>query len=117
VEAKAGALFLDDERLEYDPQAVEKFLARKDGAGYRRLEGILPRLEALDPWSAPSVERLLAETCEREGIKLGEIAQPLRVAVAGRAVSPAIHDTLALLGKERTLRRIRGCLLRRGGSS
>ncbi|MHB8322492.1 MAG: glutamate--tRNA ligase, partial [Acidithiobacillus sp.] len=41
------------------------------------------------------------------GGKMGKVAQPLRVAVAGRAVSPPIDATLALLGKEETLARLR----------
>jgi glutamyl-tRNA synthetase len=44
---------------------------------------------------------------------MGDVAQPLRVAVAGKAVSPAIYDTLVLLGKSRTLNRIRRALEQR----
>jgi glutamyl-tRNA synthetase len=43
---------------------------------------------------------------------LGKVAQPIRVAVAGSAVSPPIDATLALLGRERTLTRIDAALLR-----
>jgi len=43
---------------------------------------------------------------EARGLKLGKIAQPLRVAVAGRAVSPPIDQTLVLLGREKTLARL-----------
>ena len=45
--------------------------------------------------------------------KLGKVAQPLRIAVSGGTVSPAIFDTLAILGKESTLRRIDRCLAQR----
>ena len=114
VEHKAGILFADDGEVTYDAKAVKKFLEKKEGRGWSVLERLLPELELLEPWSAESVEGLFAEFCEREEVKLGEVAQPIRVAVAGRAVSPGIGDTLVLLGREKTLRRIHNCLGTRG---
>jgi glutamyl-tRNA synthetase len=110
VENKAGILFADDDRLAYDAKAVKKFLEKKEGRGWSILERLLPELQSLDPWSADAVETLLAGFCERDGLKLGEVAQPVRVAVAGRAVSPGIGHTLQLLGRDKTIRRIRHCL-------
>jgi glutamyl-tRNA synthetase len=115
VETKAGSLFAADNHLEYDPAAVRKFLERDGDEGYDMLERVLAELEALEPWSSEALERFFAAFCERHGVRLAEVAQPVRVAVAGRAVSPAIHDTLVLLGKERALRRMRRCLLLRRG--
>jgi glutamyl-tRNA synthetase len=114
VEHKAGILFADDGEVTYDAKAVKKFLEKKEGRGWSVLERLLPELESLEPWSAEAVEGLFAAFCEREEVKLGEVAQPIRVAVAGRAVSPGIGDTLALLGREKTLRRIHNCLGTRG---
>ena len=48
-------------------------------------------------------------------VGMGKVAQPLRVAVCGTAVSPPIHDTLLILGKPKTLARIDRCLARRTG--
>jgi glutamyl-tRNA synthetase len=117
VEAKAGILFVPDDRVVYDDAAVRKFLEDHDGRGWKTLEQLAPELEALAPWIREAIEAWLNDYCVRRGIKLGEAAQPLRVAVAGRAVSPSIGDTLALLGRTRTLNRIRGCLSRKGAEA
>ncbi len=53
--------------------------------------------------------------CEEQGAKLGDVAQPLRVALTGGTVSPAIFETLELAGRARTLTRVRRCLERKGG--
>ncbi len=110
VESKAGVLFADDATVVYDVDAVKKVLAKNDGAGYAMLDRLLPELESLTPWSAESIEAWVKTFCEKTGAKMGDVAQPLRVAVAGRTVSPSIGETLALLGRERTLARIRRCL-------
>ena len=77
------------------------------------LETLLPLLEPLDPWTQSELERLITSVCESRSVKMGDVAQPLRVAVAGTTVSPAIYDTLALLGKDHTLARIRRLLQQR----
>ncbi len=110
IEAKTGVLFTPDEAVSYDPQAVKKVLDDKDGRGRSMLRAILPRLESLDAWTPETIERLIDAFCVEQGAKLGDVAQPIRVAVAGRTISPAIGQTLCLLGKERTLIRIRRSL-------
>lgn len=110
IETKAGVLFAPDESVQYDPAAVKKVLEKKDGAGYAMLSKLLPALESLDPWTAEGVDSLVKRMCEVEGVGMGDVAQPIRIAVAGRPVSPGIGETLALLGKTGTLNRIRRCL-------
>src|SRR5688572_13729249 len=65
--------------------------------------------EALDsePWDAPSLEARIRALAESEGAKLGDLAQPLRVALTGRTASPPIFEVLAILGREEALTRIR----------
>jgi glutamyl/glutaminyl-tRNA synthetase len=113
VDSKAGALFIADEKLQYEPDAVRKVLEKKDGAGYAMLHRLLPVLETCAAWQPEALEALIKDFCEKAGAKLGDVAQPVRVAITGRTISPAIGDSLALLGKEKSLRRIRGCLTRR----
>jgi glutamyl-tRNA synthetase len=106
VETKCAALFVDEGQLRYDADAVQQVLIRGGGAGLGVLREMRSRLEALPNWSVAALEALIRGHTETAGLGLGKVAQPLRVAVAGTTVSPAIFDTLALLGRERTLRRI-----------
>ena len=59
--------------------------------------------------SQPLVEALTGLEQRVEG-GVGQVAQPLRVAVSGGMISPTIGETLAMLGRDRTLARIRRCL-------
>ncbi len=107
----AFALLADDQ-LEFDTAAVEKILRRGDPNGLERLrelEGILRGLPRFEP---ETIEAAVRSYCEERGVGLGKAAQPLRVALAGRAVSPPLGDTLAILGRDTALRRIDRCLER-----
>jgi glutamyl/glutaminyl-tRNA synthetase len=117
VENKAGALFVADEQLRYEPEAVRKVLEKKEGQGYAMLRQFAGVLESLEPWTAEAIETSIKSFCEKQGAKLGDVAQPIRVAVSGKTISPAIGETLVLLGKERSLRRIHMCLAACGGTS
>ena len=66
----------------------------------------LPALEATD-WSGPALEDAARAFAETNGLKLGDIAQPLRAALTGKTVSPPLFAMLALLGREESLRRLR----------
>lgn len=74
------------------------------------LRGLRERLVVLPDWTAEAVHEVINQTAEEYGLKLGKVAQPVRVAVVGRAVSPPIDITLALLGRERTLARLDAAL-------
>ena len=110
VEEKVRFLFLAADAIVYDPNAVQKILARNNGEGYTALSEILPRLRDLSAWTSVAVEKLIHDMCEKKAVQVGAIAQPLRVAVTGTTISPSIHDTLTLLGRDRTLSRIEKCL-------
>jgi glutamyl-tRNA synthetase len=89
---------------------VKKVLAKSDGEGYAVLAELLPKLRAAPDWSEGALEALLQTVCAARGVQMGKVAQPLRVAVSGGSVSPAIGLTLVLLGRDQTLRRIERCL-------
>ena len=57
-------------------------------------------------WTAEATEQAVREVAETSGVKLGQVAQPLRAALTGRATSPGIFDVLVLLGREESLTRI-----------
>ena len=107
IDHKCGFLFAEDAAIAYDPAAVKKVLEK---GGYDMLAALLPLLEAQEAWTAEAMEKLLSEVCAAQSLGMGKVAQPIRVAVSGGTVSPAIYDTLVLLGKARTLSRIRRTL-------
>lgn len=87
----------------YDEKAVAKFLRKNDGLGV--LKTVRERLAGTD-WDGGKLKVALDDFAAERNLKLGDVAQPIRVALAGVAVSPPIHDTLWLLGKEESLRRL-----------
>ncbi len=96
--------FVPDDQLTYDPKAVEKRL-RKEGAS-ELLRKYRDRLAAVEPFNPETLERDMHAFLEAEGIKVGEIIHALRVAVTGKQVGLGMFDALALLGRDRCLRRI-----------
>jgi glutamyl-tRNA synthetase len=68
---------------------------------------LLPQLEAAADWQVPALEAIVRAFAEASGQKLGNVAQPLRAALTGRAVSPPVFDVMAVLGREEALSRIR----------
>jgi glutamyl-tRNA synthetase len=70
------------------------------------LEELAAKLSALPEWTAPALHDAVNGFAEGKGLGLGKIAQPIRVAVVGMAISPPIDQTLFLLGRERTLGRL-----------
>jgi glutamyl-tRNA synthetase len=75
--------------------------------GGARLTGIPEKLAAVQEWTAAGVEAVVREHAEAIGAKLGQVAQPLRAALTGRATSPGIFDVMAVLGRDETLLRLR----------
>ncbi len=84
----------------------------KDAAAHLRpetepvLRELRERLAALTLWTAEAIHGVVTGVAEARHLKLGKVAQPVRVVIAGRAVSPPIDVTLALVGRERTLQRL-----------
>lgn len=119
IQRKSGFIYQDDAAIQYDPAAIKKVLAKGDNAGYKMLQLLLPKLACLEPWTVDSLENLIQTVCEEQSAGMGQVAQPIRVAVSGTTISPAIYDTLILLGKAKTIARIRQILTARpefGGS-
>ncbi len=65
-----------------------------------------PELAALPEWRAPAIHESIMAVAAEQGVGLGKVAQPIRVAVSGGTVSPPIDVTLEILGRETTLQRI-----------
>ncbi|MEQ9454237.1 MAG: glutamate--tRNA ligase family protein [Phycisphaeraceae bacterium] len=107
----SSAAFLKTPPATYDPKATKKNLLKNDGSGLKALEEVCPVLEGINPWTPEAIHAAIEAFTQKQGYKnMGSIAQPLRVAITGTAVSPPIDATLAILGRDETLRRIRACL-------
>ncbi len=78
--------------------------------GSTALARVRARLAALEEWKAAAINEALNALATELQVGLGRIAQPVRVAVTGTAVSPPIDATLALLGRERALARLDAAL-------
>ena len=100
--AHNSRFFFTDE-VELDPKAAEKHLSAEQAPVLKALH---ERLAALTEWSASAVHGALTTLATELGLGLGKIAQPLRVAVTGGTVSPPIDATVALIGRDRALRRL-----------
>lgn len=100
-----------DDGYTFDPAAVEKNLLANDKAGLKLLAEFKPRLESLADWSPEAITAIIDAFAKEKGMpNPGGIAQPLRVALTGTGVSPGLGETMAVLGKESGLARIRRCL-------
>lgn len=117
IEQKTAVLFAPDEDVRFDPAAIKKWLLKADRLGVRVLTELRPRLAALSEWSPAALEEAIQAYVAEHGLGLGKVAQPLRVAVTGTTVSPPIFDTLAILGRDRTLARIDRALAHVASSS
>jgi glutamyl-tRNA synthetase len=103
VDEASRFLFEPDEQIEFDPQAVEKVLRKGGGAGLNALRDIRTVLLSVQPWDAHEIEQAVKRYCEEKQLGLGNVAQPIRVAIS-------IFHSLEFLGKERTMGRIDRCL-------
>jgi glutamyl-tRNA synthetase len=96
--------FRGDDQLQYDEPSFEKYIRQADaGALLGRFRDVLATTE---PFDAPTLEALMQQFIAAEVIKINHIIHPVRVAVTGKSVGLGLFDTLAILGRERVLRRI-----------
>ena len=101
--AAQGALFFSD-AVDYDAAAVDKHL-RASGMD-AHLEAIDAALAALDTFDPATIEAALRALAEARGVKAGVLIHAVRVAVAGKTVSPGLFDVLSLLGRDRVRTRL-----------
>jgi glutamyl-tRNA synthetase len=103
IELIDGAAFIFADRpLQVEPKA-QAVLTQETRALIGRIRATL---QAVSPWSGETTEAAMRDFAEANGLKLGAVAQPLRVALTGRTTSPGIFDVLAVLGREETLARL-----------
>jgi len=104
LELAAGARFFYQRPENFDEKAVAKNFKPETGA---LLDAFVQQVEALPEWTAEAIHALISSVCEQFEAGMGKLAQPIRILVSGGSVSPPIDATLALLGREETLTRLR----------
>ena len=102
-EMAANSLYFFREFDAFEPRAAARNLT---AAAAPMLQSLHERLRLLEQWQAAPIHAAIDAVATAGGAGLGKVAQPLRVAVSGGAVSPPIDTTVAVLGRERTLARL-----------
>ena len=100
--ARISAFFYKDFE-EYDEVAAKKHLRPVASEPLLQMRAVL---EELADWEPAALHQAVVDVAESLDVKMGKVAQPLRVAIVGRAASPGIDVTLHLVGREASLRRI-----------
>ncbi|MDX1901756.1 MAG: glutamate--tRNA ligase [Gammaproteobacteria bacterium] len=101
--AEKSRYFYSD-NVTYNDDAVKKNISPET---LPALAGFADALEKMSDWQREAIHQAIVETAESRGLKMGKLAQPLRVVVTGDTVSPPIDSTLFLLGRERVLARLK----------
>ena len=109
VELVEMARYYLDDQINYDEKAAAKFLTP---AAADNMTILAAKLAALKEFTEINIERAFASTLEERGLKMGDLAQPVRVALTGSTVSPGIHDVIAVLGKDRSVARLKQAVAR-----
>jgi glutamyl-tRNA synthetase len=100
--SEKSRFFYEDVKSYNEKDAAKHFTPAAAGI----LEALAATLKAVNPWMPDGIHAAVHALAEARGVGLGQVAQPIRVAVAGMAISPPIDQTLHLLGRERALARL-----------
>jgi glutamyl/glutaminyl-tRNA synthetase len=104
IDGKSRFLFVDDDKIEFDPKAVKKVLLKAGALDV--LQIVRDKLAEMTEYTEQALEAMLRGLAEEREVGLGKVAQPLRVALCGTTISLPIFDSVNLLGRERTLARV-----------
>jgi glutamyl-tRNA synthetase len=107
VDMAEQAVFYYRDPEEYEAKPAKKFLKPAAADPVRKLIG---QLKATEDFSEAALEGAFKAVMESTGLKLGKIAQPVRVALTGRSASPGIFEIVEILGRERTVARLEKAL-------
>ena len=93
--------------IQYDAKLAEKFLKP---IVLEPMQTLYKLLENMNEWNNENLKEAIEKSANSYDIKMAKLAQPLRVAVTGKNISPSIDDTLRLLGKKNTLKRLNSAI-------
>ena len=102
-----GALFFFEDEVELDEKAASKFLTPQSS---RLILKLRKELSKIDTFTSENIKSAFHRVMDEEAVKLGKLAQPVRVAITGGTISPGIFETLSLLGRDRSLHRLDAAL-------
>jgi glutamyl-tRNA synthetase len=100
--------FFFNETVSYDPDAAQKYFSQKQTA--KVLERLRDRVILAQQFDAAAVEAVIRELATELGVESREIIHPVRVALTGKTVGPGLFELMALLGRERVIRRLDGAI-------
>ncbi len=103
IELAESALFYFQEEITYDDQADQKFL---NTDVINLLNDLRQELANIKEFSHQNLEKVFVDFLEEKQIKLKKVAQPLRVALTGRTMSPGLFEIMEVMGREKVLQRI-----------
>ncbi len=104
IDMADGALFYFQDSVLYEEKAAKKFLKP---ALIEVLKQLIDQLEPLESFNENNLENAFKKVMETTGLKLGKIAQPVRIALTGKTVSPGIFETIEALGKKQVISRLK----------
>lgn len=107
AEMAQNSVFFYRDPQGYDEKAVAKYLKKEIAPA---LQAFGERLMQCSAWDPPTLHALLEETAKSGGLEFGKLAQAVRIAITGRAVSPPIDVSLHLVGRERSFRLLNAVL-------
>ena len=104
--AEHSTFFYEDFK-KYDEKMAEKYL---QPVLLKPFKVLYEEFDNNTSWDNENIKSILNKLAEEFDIKIGKLAQPLRVAITGKNVSPGIYDTVRLLGREKTLKRLNNAI-------
>lgn len=107
LEMAQNSVFFYRDPPSYDEKALTKHVKKEIQPA---IESLVERLRETTTWDPPSLHAIVDEVAKSHGLEFGKVAQAVRVALSGRAVSPPIDVTLNLVGRERSLRLLNALL-------
>ncbi len=103
--------FIADDQITYDEPAFDKRI-RKPPEASPLLTRFKDRLTSVEPFDAATIEKVLQDFIHAEGVPISQLIHPLRVAVTGQSIGFGLFETLAILGRQSSLRRIELALMK-----
>ena len=107
IEMAKGMEFYFINDIKYDEKAKEKFFTSSTKPV---LEKLIDMIEKIEDFSHTPIEGIFNKLVEEFNIKLGNIAQPVRLALTGKTVSPGIFEVILVLGKEKVIERLKASI-------